>query len=112
MLNLKLDLFLLNMYLSLCAYILKSVLQGEQKLGLFFYSSGHNDCMSKGSIVVGVHLTLKPEYKNRQFYSIFLKKNGETDKYDLKYPNRLYCFALLCSSASASMSTKSRETFI
>lgn len=40
---------------------------------------GHIDCMSKGSIVVAGHLTLKQEYLYREFYSIFLK-NGETNK--------------------------------
>lgn len=40
---------------------------------------GHIACMSKGSIVVAGHLTLKQEYLYREFYSIFLK-NGETNK--------------------------------
>lgn len=35
---------------------------------------GYIDCVSKGSIVVAVHLTWKQEYLCRQFYSIFLKK--------------------------------------
>lgn len=58
------------MYLCLYAYILKSVLQGEQKFGVFLMHLilvdisllAHIDCISKESIVVAVHLTLKQEY--------------------------------------------------
>lgn len=49
------------MYLSFCVYISKSVLQGEQKYLILVDSTllGHIDCMSKGSTVVAVHLTLQ-----------------------------------------------------